>query len=299
MAIVLAGVWEWHAVMGLGSVYEDGNWQLAAVMAPRYGVFTRPVSTLLWRLPMSLPVAHSLSLGLHVVNSALLLGIARKAGWSLLGAVIACGVFFLLPIQSEAVSYLSARSELLAAFGVLLACWCWLDEHWFLGGFALALGLLSKETAIVALVAMPLLLRQWRAAVIVAVLLMAWAAAYSAMRLVLVPDLASITSQIVATGHWLQQAVWPNALTVDVHYREITPGVQFLSAVLVGAVAALGWTVRRTMPLVAVGLLWTIALVAMRWVIVSPGAPLNAHQMYLAMGGPALALGAVLSVDVR
>lgn len=61
-----------------------------------------------------------ISISVHLVNSVLVLALA----WLVLppwGAVITMGVFALHPLQVEAVAYVSARSDLLATTGLLLA----------------------------------------------------------------------------------------------------------------------------------------------------------------------------------
>lgn len=92
---------------------------------------------------------HLVNVGLHALCSvlvwALLRQLGRSAGLALLGGLI----FALHPLCAEPVNYISSRSELLAAALVLGACWADGEGRRWLGLGCFALGLLSKESAIV------------------------------------------------------------------------------------------------------------------------------------------------------
>lgn len=82
-----------------------------------------------WRLPgralMMLSVAHQSPAAMHLGNLALhlanglLLAIAVAGVWTPIVAAAAAGVFLLLPLNSEAVLYASARGDLLVTFWTL------------------------------------------------------------------------------------------------------------------------------------------------------------------------------------
>lgn len=117
------------------------------------------------------PIAmHGINLLLHILNSFIvyliirsLLRTPQQAGWflPLLGALL----FGLHPITTESVNWISGRTDILAATGLLGAALCIVLWHqhrkpYFLlfAGATFMLGLLTKETAWGFLPAIPLLL---------------------------------------------------------------------------------------------------------------------------------------------
>jgi tetratricopeptide (TPR) repeat protein len=96
---------------------------------------------------------HATNLALHAGVAALAFLLARRAGARPAHAALAAGLFALHPRLSESVAWISGRSDLLAALGVLAALLLHRTEPgaWAArGAAALALlgGLLGKETAI-------------------------------------------------------------------------------------------------------------------------------------------------------
>ncbi len=69
-----------------------------------------------WALSPSPIWAHAINVALHVLTTALVWGTARRLGSSLMAAALAAAAFALLPVQIEAVAWVSARPDLLAAF---------------------------------------------------------------------------------------------------------------------------------------------------------------------------------------
>lgn len=111
---------------------------------------------------------HALSLGLHLLNAGLLGWLAyrlRLGGRRSAAAGLAAAAIVLLhPAPFEAVSWISAQSELLAALLLLLALHCWLPgaggrtlAQVLLATLALGLALLAKESAAIGLVLLALL----------------------------------------------------------------------------------------------------------------------------------------------
>lgn len=157
--------------------------------------FVRPVPLVLWRLLLTLtgtPAAlHLLNIVLHGLNAALVFHLGRRAGLTGAGAAIAAGLFVAFPGTVEAVVWPAAVPDLLATsctLGFLILATHRADSAGMIALAALvALGLLSKESAVVApVLAAVLWLRRrderevarWRA-VLVAV---AVCAAYVALR---------------------------------------------------------------------------------------------------------------------
>ena len=127
LAVTLA---VWAPTLGLGMIYEDRRdphitldaGRMMAIMIEQptrlLTAGTRVLELTLCGVDAS--CFHAGNVLLHLVNTALLFSLA----WLILppwGAVAAAVVFALHPIQTEAVAYVSARSDLLSASGVLLA----------------------------------------------------------------------------------------------------------------------------------------------------------------------------------
>ncbi|MBI4377338.1 MAG: tetratricopeptide repeat protein [Elusimicrobia bacterium] len=136
------------------------------------------------------PGHHALNVALHAVNAGLLFRLAERERGR--GFALACaGLFAVLPAHSEAVGWISGRSELLAAC-FFLGSWLALDREDASAGRGaalFALALLSKEHAL----ALPALLwlkdrsssRRWRDRAALYGWLAAVAAAYIAARLLI------------------------------------------------------------------------------------------------------------------
>ncbi len=113
--------------------------------------------------PWSYHLANAL---LHGAAAALVLALLRRVGLPPFAAAFGTTLFLLHPVHVEAVANVKHREEILAAIGVLLA---WLASiraraarddgtayrHALAAGAALLLALLSKESAIAALVLIP------------------------------------------------------------------------------------------------------------------------------------------------
>lgn len=94
---------------------------------------------------------HAVSLALHLANAALVGLLAWRLGTSATVAVIAAAIVALHPAPFEAVVWVSAQSELLAALWLLLMLHAWLGRRVFLASLLLTLALLTKESAIIGL----------------------------------------------------------------------------------------------------------------------------------------------------
>jgi Flp pilus assembly protein TadD len=102
---------------------------------------------------------HLTNVLLHAANSLLVLSLLEALLPSLAAALFGALVFALHPAHTEAVSWVSARSDLLVCLFTLLACGAWMKEReggavprpWQLrsaGFVCFALALLSKESAV-------------------------------------------------------------------------------------------------------------------------------------------------------
>ncbi len=92
---------------------------------------------------------HLVNIGLHALCSVLVWALLGQLGRSPGTALMAALLFALHPLATEPVNYISSRSELLAAALVLGACWAQGETRRWLALGLFALGLLSKESAIV------------------------------------------------------------------------------------------------------------------------------------------------------
>jgi len=112
---------------------------------------------------------HLLNLALHAGCGLFVGRLARRLGFGRAGAILTAALFLVMPVTTEAVTYISGRATLLAAFFSLLALVLYdratpggpagpVHRPVFAGAlFGFALGLASKETAAV----VPLLVLVW------------------------------------------------------------------------------------------------------------------------------------------
>lgn len=116
LALCALTVWIYSPLRTAGFVYEDAKW--LSVL----GINTDWSLNLNARLAnASHPYGYHLgNLFLHLVNG-LLLGLCARAIWSLRVGIFTAAIFLIHPLNSEAVSYIAARGELLSAAWLLCA----------------------------------------------------------------------------------------------------------------------------------------------------------------------------------
>lgn len=136
-------------------VYEDTRIAPQLTLTPSR-LLTRAVSVVRSAvIGDSSSAQRSVSLGLHLLNGALLLLLARSvvpAG----AAVAAMGLFLLLPLNTEAVGYAANQSELLMALCALSAVLLADKRRPVLAWLACACAVLAKEPGICAFLLVPL-----------------------------------------------------------------------------------------------------------------------------------------------
>lgn len=286
---------------------------------------------LAWRLTaIALHALGAIGVLLAFRRLALLMRPGRK-GPALAGALVAALVFAVHPVFSETVDYASARSSLLAT--VLLVWAFWLHHEaaaltrrgprlllWTLSLALFGGALLTKSIAVV----YPFLLagvalvrgKGWRgvapAVALVALYLVARdlllgtavidfhrpAAAgvdpYDGGRRPIPWNLFT-QARVLLAYLWL--LVCPTGLNVDHHVRISRtfwePGVLAGTAALVGLVVA-GWRMRKTRPLVALGIFWFLLALAPTSTLIPLNVVMNEHRLYLPGVGFALVAGAAL-----
>ncbi|HEY7723774.1 MAG TPA: hypothetical protein VH880_00460 [Anaeromyxobacteraceae bacterium] len=240
----------------------------------------------------------------------------RAGAAALLGALI----FALHPVQVEAVTYVSGRSASLSgalALGSALAFVAGRDAgrpalHRVVSPLLLAASLCVKEVAVVLPAALLLLERarkgpapwrealratapHWAVAVAAAAAMLA-AAPYRAMAersLALRPPLANLLTQAEASAWLAGQLVRLDRLNADPALPAVAaPTARSIAALAaVAAGAAAGAALLRRKPAAAAGALWFLLWLAPQgWVLPRPE-PASERQLYLAILGPAWALG--------
>ena len=239
---------------------------LATLLTHRTGSYYRPVVMLsfaadrfLWG---SWPAGYHLAnLACHLVVAWLLLHLARGLGLGAGAALAAALIFAGHPVQTEAVTYISGRTDPLCALFLLLSLHAWrrsshaVDRFAIASGAAILLALLCKEAA----VAMPLVMlvrgahpadRPPRPVVPISCAL-AWLALWA---LTDGPGLhvSGIPERIPAIGiaalTYFRLLAWPS----DLHLERFVPVAGWSTsqtlatwAALAAVIAGLLWTARR------------------------------------------------------
>jgi tetratricopeptide (TPR) repeat protein len=208
---------------------------------------------------------HLANVGLHGLVTWLVYLIALRLAMGPEAALVAAAIFAVHPLHSEAVVGIVGRAELLMAAGVLGALWSAACGRSLLSVGLFALGLFSKEQAVVlplvvmlshlcfrkALSARGLLPLYGGYAVVLALYLLVRALAlkdlYSVPALFLDNPLAHLDGYLRAlnaiqvAGRYLWLCVWPVSLSADYSYNAIPlAGSPWEPGVLLGV---LGWAV--------------------------------------------------------
>lgn len=282
---------------------------------------------------------HLTSLLLHMLNVALLFILAQRLaadgtetprGPYGLAAFAGSALFAVHPVMSEAVGYVSGRSEVLCGSFFLAALLCgrrWLRDggaRWAALTIAAWLAALaSKEVAAM----LPLVLwaydRQFirssrderrRRLMRVHLPLLAVAVVGGVVRLIV---LALIEYPGHAAVHWsyllvdldvmrrsLLLMLLPRGQTIFHAIDPIDSVVDprlWLDLTVIGALAAAAWWTRRTRPPIAFGILWFVLLLVPAAVLVlfDQGEPMTEHRIYLASCGLFVGAGAAAGLAVE
>jgi hypothetical protein len=240
--------------LGNDFVWDDRLSAAAPSLAARTGSFHRPVVMLSFMLDGSLWGAwpggfHLTNIVAHAGVAWLLRTLVLAAGMDA-GVALAAGLVFLAhPVQSEAVAYISGRTDILCAFWLLLALLAWqrarrgADVFALGASAALALALFSKETAV--LVPLVLLLPGLRAGTdgarplpLLPLLVAGIWLFVSGPGLHLQGLAGRLPAIALAALGYLRLLVWP----LDLHLERFTPVVGWSSAAIgaLGVLAAAG-----------------------------------------------------------
>ena len=262
---------------------------------------------------------HCLNFALHAVNTVLVYSLTLAVFEQLPVALLATTIWGLHPVQTEAVTNIVGRADMLAAFGVLAALFC--HRHalknsgprrgaWIVAiALAMTVGISAKESAIVALAIIPLYdfafgkNGAWRPritsyaalAVPCAVFLSArsWVLANApAVPIPFVDNpltgasfLAARLTAIRIIGKYLLLLLWPASLSYDYSYNEIAiAGWGFAPVAMAIGAAALFATVyayRRNRPIFFFVLFFFITLAPVSNLALLIGTIMGERLLYL------------------
>ena len=322
----------------LGLVFSQQYWYPTADS----GVY-RPMVTLSWMFNYVLlgnrdraSGYHAVNLMLHLSNVLLAWLLALEVWKKPMAAFFTAAIFALHPVNSEAVTNVAGRADLMAALGVLAALLQharpmsgsgWRKVPGPVGIFAATLfGVFSKENAVVVPALMCLydiVIRReqpfsWRQ------MLPRYAAATSAVIVMLVvrhlvlsglpsPDLPFVDNPLVGAGFWTARLtaleviwrdvwllVWPQRLSWDYSYNQIPmatmAGGLASLAGIISVLAALIWIVRRHPAACFFGAFFFVALVPVSNLVLLIGTIMAERFLYLPSLGFSGCLVAVLGV---
>ena len=304
LIIVSVCLWAYSPAWSADWVMEDSAWwSNNPTLAPR------GLTVWTWQFTKTPESAHLLGLTLHGTVALLTGLLSHRLGLSLL-ASLAAGLFlFVHPITVETAAYAASRSELIAAVGVMGACLLAVSLHqwwkWPLIGACILLGVLRKESAVIALGLVPLVLwytgRPWRLVASVNVFVAGTIVGYYYEGIDHIMNRADYAREIgmgdwmlmqaSATVHMLTVIVTGSGMTPDVDYDAMTLHQHGMNLQLLGfGLLAASMFVYR-FPVVLVGLLWLVIALAPRFVVQTPTGYLSEHPFYGALPGLGMVAG--------
>lgn len=243
---------------------------------------------------------HLVNVSLHTINSMLVCVIT--------GGNIFAGLFFALhPIQTESVTYITGRAELLAAMFTLLGVYLCQKNHPYTALALYPAAMLSKESAVMMPVLLWLMLpsrppfKRWIWAM--AVMLMLSCAGIWTMRngaasfLTTIP--ASITylhAQSTVLMKYLGLILWPTGQYQNADHMVHSTLISTIAGVAVLAVLLL--CAAKFKP-TRVGILWFLAALAPTSTFIPIPDPMAEHRLYTPMVGAAMVFGALFKHTKR
>ena len=297
LALLTLGVY--LPTLGYPFVYEDLNdpttfltvSRAVDVWHPHRALTSGSYGISQWISPFDPFGFHLVNLVLHLVNGCLLLAIARRVVPSA-SAVVAAGVFWLHPVQVEAVAYVSGRADLLATTCLLGALWAVVTDRAWLALPCCVLAVFAKETAVSGMLLVPLA-AWWRGATWPRWLLAVWCVGCAVPVIGLIGmygarlDPETVYGTLTQITVLLGKVVWPTQLAIDHDWAQITAQTVDLGVPLgVPVLMAVGWVLAiliapRSLQAL---LVWCLVALLPRFVVpLSEG--LHEHHLYLLLPG--------------
>ena len=299
--------------------FRTGDFSLLRV-SPN-GLFYRPLGTVVWRLQFDLwrhnaAAYHVVSVGLHALNSVLVVALARHFWPRRPGLALSAGLLFaVLPFSIETVVWLSSLYDLLATLFYLLTLLVFI-RAWRGGSpwlYALGLGLYqlclwSKEAAfslplVLGVVALLLPERPRPRTIVLSVLpLLGLVAINLAQRIAMRGDIGGYTETVY--GDWRQVLINLGAVGVKLlapyNLRLFGPVRLWVTLLSMTALGLLGLWAARRQRTVWLSAAWLALTVAVFVNISGVGADLqNTRYLYLPAVGYVIGLVEVLQGAAR
>lgn len=255
-------------------------------------------SALVWLEPVWF---HAGNLAVHLVNGLFVFAVisALVSPWV---GVASAAAFLWLPLNSEAVAYVSGRSDLLMTTGALIACLAVLRGGWLLVALGLLMAAMSKEVGLLAIALVGLTYWATRGAhirpeaALVALMLLVAGAMYLEPLLDVwqsAPEdgwIVFLGMQQTAVWHLLLPITWFGGLSIDHDVRTLGGQWDLLAAICSGLALSAAWICRRDAPLVTWGVGWVFCVVAPRFLFPTPEG-LHEQHLYAATVPISLGLG--------
>ena len=271
---------------------------------------------------------HLTNVALHAIVVILLYGLVTRvfedAGRRMQGRTVAffgAALFAAHPLQTEAVAYVSGRSELLCA-------------AWFMGGLILARDAIcfgGRARAILAVMCGALAVGSKEVGIMLPVVIFAYdrllrpgddearrrrvwrvfvpgllgALAFAAYRLAALRQalgtgspLLNLLTQSVVVWRYLRLLVWPSGQSI-MHgvgrVGSISEPAALMAAAGLTAVAVIALALRRRAPVVAFGVFWFLITLAPSSSVVSLAEGMAEHRVYLASAGIFIAISGAIA----
>lgn len=317
LALVLT-IGLYRPVLSAPFVYEDSNWTAAIASVDSHAAWSWDVPsrdltmrTYVWQYQqggLNPSSFHAVNVLLHLIIGLLVAALAHRITGDLHAGIFAGIVFLWHPLNSQAVSYVSARTDLLMTLFLLLSTLAVIGRskiEWALLPVTIGAALLSKESAIVLVVLLPwawycvkggsrYLIGGSIGAVLVAIL---FADRFWFALNVEQPAAMLDHFGIQAAGFWRLVGLFlvPVGLSIDPDPWALPVFLRLLAITGVITLGILCLAMRKRSPVIAFGLGWALLSVCHRFLAVSAGEPLHEHQFFNSMVGLSVIAGALLA----